>query len=36
MEKLPTFMANDVMKNRQLEKYKTDYKKHLESVFKKI
>ena len=30
---LPSFMCNDVMKNPQLEKYKADYKTHLQKVF---
>lgn len=33
MQALPTFICNDVVKNPQVEKYITDYKAHLRSVF---
>ncbi len=33
MQKLPSFMCNDVMKNPQIESYKKSYKEHLQKVF---
>lgn len=33
MQALPTFICNDVVKNPQVEKYKADYKTHLNKIF---
>lgn len=33
MKALPTFICNDVVKNPQVEKYKADYKAHLQKLF---
>ena len=35
MQKLPSFMCNDVIKNPQIDAYKEAYKEHLQKVFKK-
>ncbi|EAI5560840.1 NAD(P)H-dependent oxidoreductase [Campylobacter lari] len=34
MSALPTFIANDVIKNPQVQEYFTNYKAHLEKIFK--
>lgn len=33
LQRLPTFICNDVIKNPQPEKYIADYTAHLQSVF---
>lgn len=36
MQKLPTFMCNDVIKNPDIDKFLKDYKEHIKNTFKNI